>query len=363
MKPTICLSMIVKNEAHCITKCLESVKPVITSWVISDTGSTDGTEEVVRNCLKDIPGTYIHNDWVDFSTNRNIALNAAKTIADYALIIDADDYLVIDDLNEWQDLTEVSYNIKIKHGSISYFRPQLIKYTTPAQYKGVLHEYLELPSAGVDFKNSYIFFGATGSRSKNPAKYLNDAEVFVKALEKEPRNTRYLFYCAQSFRDAGDYYNALRYYKKRASIKGWIEEDFVALWEIGKILEKLSHNSEYTVTSKEIEEAYLAAYNRYPKRNESLCYLAKYYRQKNEFHKAYFYANMARVIQRPEHALFLEDACYDWVPLDEMAISGFYIGKKEEAYALNQFLLTENKLPESQKHRVRKNSRFCERTK
>jgi hypothetical protein len=37
---TICLVMIVKNEAAIIRRCLESVKSIIHDWVICDTGST-----------------------------------------------------------------------------------------------------------------------------------------------------------------------------------------------------------------------------------------------------------------------------------------------------------------------------------
>ena len=42
-KTRICLNMIVKNEAHVIRRCLDSVRPHITHWVIVDTGSTDRT--------------------------------------------------------------------------------------------------------------------------------------------------------------------------------------------------------------------------------------------------------------------------------------------------------------------------------
>ncbi|MCJ2050481.1 glycosyltransferase, partial [Methylobacterium sp. J-070] len=51
--------MIVKNEAHVIRRCLESVRPIIDHWVIVDTGSTDGTEEVIRAALADVPGTLV----------------------------------------------------------------------------------------------------------------------------------------------------------------------------------------------------------------------------------------------------------------------------------------------------------------
>jgi len=40
--------MIVKNEADVVAETLDSVAPYISSWVIVDTGSTDGTQDVIR---------------------------------------------------------------------------------------------------------------------------------------------------------------------------------------------------------------------------------------------------------------------------------------------------------------------------
>ena len=50
---TICLNMIVKNESHIIEKTLENIyqKFPISYWVISDTGSTDNTVEIIKNFL------------------------------------------------------------------------------------------------------------------------------------------------------------------------------------------------------------------------------------------------------------------------------------------------------------------------
>ena len=89
------LNMIVKNEAHVIERCLATVKPWIDHWVIVDTGSTDGTQEVIRNFLRDIPGTLHERPWVDFSHNRNEALELARPTADYLLFIDADETLAM----------------------------------------------------------------------------------------------------------------------------------------------------------------------------------------------------------------------------------------------------------------------------
>ena len=48
-KKTICLNMIVKNEAHIIADTLEHLDKFIKFdyWVISDTGSTDATKEII----------------------------------------------------------------------------------------------------------------------------------------------------------------------------------------------------------------------------------------------------------------------------------------------------------------------------
>jgi glycosyltransferase involved in cell wall biosynthesis len=50
--------MIVRNEAHIIRETLDSVVPYISSWVIVDTGSNDGTQDLIRDHMgrRGIPG-------------------------------------------------------------------------------------------------------------------------------------------------------------------------------------------------------------------------------------------------------------------------------------------------------------------
>ena len=71
----ICLSMIVKDEAAVIARCLASVRPLIDYWIIVDTGSADGTPDIVRKVLHDIPGELHQRPWVDFAHNRSEALD------------------------------------------------------------------------------------------------------------------------------------------------------------------------------------------------------------------------------------------------------------------------------------------------
>ena len=76
--------MIVKNESPVIEKCLASVKGMIDYWVIVDTGSTDGTQQIIKNFMKDVPGKLYERPWVNFAHNRNEALDLARNKTDYA---------------------------------------------------------------------------------------------------------------------------------------------------------------------------------------------------------------------------------------------------------------------------------------
>src|SRR5919109_4739906 len=88
--PSICLCMIVKDEAQVIERCLGSARGLIDSWVICDTGSTDGTQELITRALQGVPGELHERPWVDFGHNRSELMRLARGRADYLLLIDAD---------------------------------------------------------------------------------------------------------------------------------------------------------------------------------------------------------------------------------------------------------------------------------
>ena len=46
--PKLCLNMIVKNESKIIRRLFDSVSKIIDSYCICDTGSTDGTPEIIQ---------------------------------------------------------------------------------------------------------------------------------------------------------------------------------------------------------------------------------------------------------------------------------------------------------------------------
>src|SRR5258708_17110185 len=93
----LCLGMIVRNEAPVIGRCLASVRAVIDFWVIVDTGSTDGTQQIVAECLQGIPGELFERPWVGFAHNRTEAIGLARGHGRYALVVDADELVEVSD--------------------------------------------------------------------------------------------------------------------------------------------------------------------------------------------------------------------------------------------------------------------------
>ena len=130
---TIGLCMIVRDEAAVILRCLNSVRPLLDAVVIEDTGSTDGTQDLIRDWLArtGLPGEVYNRPWRDFASNRSSALTRLRlrTEIDYALIIDADDVLEIApdlDLAAFKrGLDRDLYYFDIRLGTTSYGRAQM----------------------------------------------------------------------------------------------------------------------------------------------------------------------------------------------------------------------------------------------
>ena len=95
---SICLCMIVKNEAHIIGTTLAHLCERIpfAYWVNSDTGSTDNTRQLIRSFFqaKRIPVELVEHAWKDFAYNRTKALECAFMKTDYLMLFDADDAIV-----------------------------------------------------------------------------------------------------------------------------------------------------------------------------------------------------------------------------------------------------------------------------
>lgn len=350
-RPKVCLNMIIKNESHVITRCLESVKPLIDYWVIVDTGSTDGTQEIVKNYMRDIPGELHERPWVHFEHNRNEALALAEPKAEFILFIDADDIYAYDPDFSRPELTKDAYSIKIRYGGLTYYRVQMIRSNTGWRWVGAVHEVLVAPNmhnqGTIDGVTMVIIGG--GDRSNDPQKYQKDAALLEKTVENNPFCTRSVFYLAQSYRDAGMLEESLRNYEKRVRMGGWDQEVFVAMYQIGLLKESMGKSEEQVV------QAYTDAYTYRPSRAEPLYRLSSFYRKHDNHLLCYLTAKHGLSLKESNDPLFVESWIYEYGLLFEFSISSYYVGKYEECYRACKKLLASPDLPQGIRECVERN--------
>lgn len=362
----ICLAMIVKNEAQNMRKCLASVKDYIDYWVICDTGSTDGTQELIQQIMDEykIPGQLMNRPWVDFAHNRTESLQLAALNGDYTLIIDADDTLEIVSHPEClKNLKQDVYQFKIVHGDITYFRPQLIRSSIDWKYMGVLHEFLEGPpgvrmAPHVMMENITMWAAASEARGgyAGAKKYMHDALVLEKALLAddlpESMQTRYTFYLAQSYRDAGMHDKAMDAYKRRVDLGGWPEEVYYAKYMIAACKARLQYSE------ADIIDAFTQAWEYRPSRLDALYDLIRFLGQKERTTLAYALATIAMRIPPSKDILFVRHDVSQWRLLDDYAILAAKTGNIKEAINAYTALMNTThfaKLPEVETNRIKTN--------
>lgn len=353
----VCLSMIVKNEAGVIRRCLDSVRPVIDHWVIVDTGSTDGTQAIIRDHMANLPGELHERPWRDFAHNRTEALDLARGKGDYTLIIDADDTLKIT-RSDKPLLTGDAYSLQIQDVTISYQRPQLIRSALPWRYEGVLHEFLTCDGAAPAemLEGWTIQRNHDGARRLDPGTYRRDAAVLEAALQQETDpflRARYRFYLAQSYRDCGALAEALTHYQARAELGFWQEEVFVSLYRAAQLKEQLGHQDEDVIAT------YLAATDAQPTRVEALYRASLLCRLKKRYEEGYRIARRGLGVAKPANALFVEPFVYDFGLLDEYAINAYWSGHYRDSLDASLAILCNATLSAADQRRVSGNARFA----
>ena len=349
-RTTLCLSMIVKNEAPVIRRCLDSVRPLIDHWVIVDTGSTDGTQQIVREHMQGVPGELYERPWQDFAHNRSEALELARPHADYSLIVDADDVIEAPKGYTLPRLKADAYFLDIDHPPVRYQRMQVVSNAKPWRYRGVLHEFLACEGAGPAGKLPLLYrMNFDGARRRDPKTFERDARVLAAALETETDpflKARYTFYLAQSCRDSGDRERALDLYLARAGMGYWQEEVYVSLLEAARLMERLGRPEQQVI------DAYLKAAAAGPRRIEALHGAARYCRLHGRDQEGYGHAKAGLRIKKPSDGLFVENWIHDWGMQDEYSILCHQVGRYHDALEACLGILTAEHCPESERPRI-----------
>lgn len=274
------LVMIVKNAGKGFGRILEKNIPFIDRWTILDTGSTDGTQEVIRSVLGTrVRGQLYEEPFVDFGTSRNRALELAGDVCKFTVMLD-DTYYFTGDIRDF--LNEVrsdqfadSFSLYINSADVQYASNRLIKSQRKLRYKFKIHEVIDerdnvtviIPPERAqihDEQNDYM-------QERTTKRKALDLRLLRESIQEEPENPRHWYYMAQTYVGMQDYEHAYRYFLARVfhPEEGFLQEKIDACFEAARCAQfQLKRPWE------EVRPLYERAYAMDPTRPDSVYFLA-----------------------------------------------------------------------------------------
>tara|TARA_B100000123_G_scaffold146575_1_gene108262 strand:+ start:14585 stop:16687 length:2103 start_codon:yes stop_codon:yes gene_type:complete len=363
--PKICLNMIIKNESKIITRLLDSVLPLIDHYVICDTGSSDNTIEVLNDYFKDktICGKIVEQPFEDFGKTRSFALKECENEpdSDYILLLDADMLLEIpsdfDAKAFKKTLTKDLYFILQGSDSFQWNNARIAKNNIGFFYKCPTHEYIDLHreySSGNISKNE-LFIRDIGDGGCKEDKFIRDIRLLENGLKEDPNNCRYLFYIANSYKDIGQFDNAIEYYNKRIKSGGWYQEIAMSYYYIGLCYKGLNRVGDAINT-------WLEGFDNLPKRIEGLYEIIHHYRCSEKYTIANYFYELAckhRYDISIQDELFLKREIYDILLDYEYTVLCYYVTKDyEKVNQIYSKIFNNPNLPYSKRENMLSNFKF-----
>lgn len=241
------LAVMMKNEEDVIEKTLLSIVDFVDFVVLFDTGSTDSTIPLCKRIMKErnVPGTIIEGEFVDFSTSRNRLLEEVEKRCSgwWCITLDANDEVTgagtIKGFLDKISSKIVAFHVPVFWGGKRLEMVRLFRVGYGLKYKGRIHEVLDVPAFPPEYlpKQLAIFQDRTKDSHKTLKRHERDIRILEEELEEDPENKRNIFYMAHTFCALGRYEQAEEWYRKRISY-GDVESDevFLSDFYLDKIL-------------------------------------------------------------------------------------------------------------------------------
>ena len=347
---TIALCVMLKNESGVIERLLDSCIGIINCVVVSDTGSTDNTKEIVTNwCEKNsLPLHYHHELWVDFSSNRNLLLSVAKDHAEYLLLLDAD--MVVSIKSEHPlDLNKTSYLLTYE-GPQRYKQKLLVAGGINWKYTGVTHEYIHSEDDVSESSLDALTIKHLADGANRLTKFTRDIKLLTEEIGGDiTGHSREWFYLAQSYECIGNTEAAILAYSIRAKqTDTWEEERWLSQFRASKL--KLS------------VECLLESWGQRQHRAEPLFHIGMKYLDAKQYVLAEHFLRLASAVASAgewrNDVLFVDRWIYDYEIKFRLAIAMWWNGKKRQAEIIFEELV--NAVPDSYMESLKKNIYLCQ---
>jgi glycosyltransferase involved in cell wall biosynthesis/tetratricopeptide (TPR) repeat protein len=244
-RPLLQFVMIVKDAAISIRECLESYKPYISYWFVLDTGSTDGTQDIIKDVFKGIPGSLEQGPFINFDVTRNEAIKRMKRPCTFYIMPD-DSYIaygfdkIHNILQKAVNIPENVISIKVKGIDCDYNRNLIAKTDANLIYGGGIHaDILDGKTAFITDDDVFIedrYYKQQHARSKDRWRDKDIPSIMSLHLQ-EPEASRHPFYLAMTYYAIDEIEEAIKWFQKRISYKDeYHEERFVAMVNLGMLI-------------------------------------------------------------------------------------------------------------------------------
>jgi glycosyltransferase involved in cell wall biosynthesis len=220
---SLSLCMIVKDEAACLGRCLESVRRHVDEIVIVDTGSTDRTVEIAAG----FGARIFHHPWEnDFSKHRNQSLSYAT--GEWIFQLDADEELFAEDgrrLRETIQQGEADYyhcrfhDIK-KDGSVHgvFNLIRLFRAGMGMRFERKVHNQLQTQGKEGYSAIRIRHYGYDLAPRQMEAKHIRTTTLLREIIDSDPQDAYSLFQLAASYSMHREFDKAVTYGERALDI-------------------------------------------------------------------------------------------------------------------------------------------------
>lgn len=363
----LALNTIVKNEAHCIIGMLEAAAQITDLIVINDTGSTDGTQELIRKFGEErgIPTYVFERPFDDFEKSRNFGMDKLREVVDqlgwsrsevWGWWCDADEKIIVDSKFDKRQFNKDLFMINTYIGQMKYTRNTFWRTSKPFKFYGPVHEFIVCDEQNITSglaENIHVDVKMIGASWQGDIsqKYLSHSHKLEAYIAESRQDPRWIFYTAQSYHDSASMKDnkeeneerlrrSLKYYRERVSrVDGYPEEIYYSQYRIGTIMRVLEEP--WNLTHQELLKAYAID----PLRGESIKVIIDYYLQIGEWHMAYMYSKFAYSNFHgknpyPTRLLFVDESTYVWKFAEAHAAACFYTNRMAEAKSTYQEIVS-----------------------
>jgi len=313
-RPLVCLVMMLKDEAHTVASTLSSVADAVDCWLVLDTGSTDGTPELIEQWFAAhvspishaaLPGRIVYEPFVDYGATRNRVLDLARDAYNpiFTLMLSADERVENPEVLR-SFLQEVRYARGTQHGAypvvmntgLTFDSLRLARVDSAWRYKARVHEYLSPPTGPyVGLYRSPTHIRVRFNVTDGPRRFAS--QFFIKRileedLAKNPNDTRSIYYLARTNAGIGNHSEAFKYYDMLSKVSTWDEERYHGMVQRALMTKHLP-NFDW----RERQSMLLDAFAYKPDNMDALHALAQDHFDSGRFQLAYLFA--LRAVELP----------------------------------------------------------------